>query len=490
MVSIQILNLRMKFFITTILLFTLVNAQAQKKWDLRSIVDYAMANNINVKLSDIQAKDAALVYNQSKLSQIPNASFSGNASINSGNNQDPTTFSRVTQTYFSSGYQLQSSVDIFNWFSKRNTILANEWQMQAARAFVDKNKYDIALNAANAYLQILLALEQQKITSIQIAQTRAQLNNTQKQVDAGVLPQINVSQLEAQLALDSSNFISAKGAVTQNILNLKSFMSIDAGVPFEVDTPPVDQIPVEPLAELQPEDVYNTALQNQPLQKYNQLRLKAAGYNTKAALAQMYPNFSAFGALSSNFLSFKKRPIYDQVAGAFAPTPFVVNVGGQNYTIQQPTFTQGSVKGFAKPDPYFSQLNNNFRQSVGISVNVPIFNGGSLRTNYKRSQLNEESLQVQKTQDDLKLKQDIYSAYTAALIALEKVNASKKSISSNQTTYDFAQKRFDVGLLGTFDLITTQNNLLRAKLDFALNQFDYVFKMKVLEYYKGLGLKL
>lgn len=480
----------MKFFTIIILLFSFTTVKAQKKWDLRSIVDYAMANNINVKLSGIQAKDAALVYNQSKLSQIPNASFSGNASINSGNNQDPTTFSRVTQTYFSSGYQLQSSVDIFNWFSKRNTILANEWQMQAARAFVDKNKYDIALTAANAYLQILLALEQQKITSIQIAQTRAQLNNTQKQVDAGVLPQINVSQLEAQLALDSSNFISAKGAVTQNILNLKSFMSIDAGAPFEVDTPPVDQIPVEPLAELQPEDVYNIALQNQPLQKYNELRLKAAEYNTKAAHAQMYPTFSAFGALSSNFLSFKKRPIYDQVAGAFAPTPFVVNVGGQNYTIQQPTFTQGSVKGFAKPDPYFVQLNNNFRQSAGISVNVPIFNGGALRTNYKRSQLNEESLQVQKTQDDLKLKQDIYSAYTAAVIALEKVNASKKSINSNQTTYDFAQKRFDVGLLGTFDLITTQNNLLRAKLDYALNEFDYVFKMKVLEYYKGLGLKL
>lgn len=480
----------MKFFTLALLLFYYNAASAQKKWDLRSIVDYAMANNITVKLSDIQAKDATLVYNQSKLSQYPNATFSGNGSINSGNNQDPTTFSRVTQTYFSSGYQLQSSADIFNWFSKRNTILANEWEMKAAEVNVEKLQNDIALSAANAYLQVLLAIEQQKITDVQLAQTRAQLSNTQKQVDAGVLPQINVSQLEAQLALDSSNFISARGAVTQNILNLKSFMSIDAGTPFEVDTPPVSAIPIEKIGDLQPEDVYNTALQNQPLQKYNELRLKAAEYNTESAHGQMYPAFSIFGSLSSNYLAFKKRPFYNQLLGAYAPTPFVVNVGGQDYTIQQPTFTQGAVSGYAKSQPYFSQLENNFRQSVGVSMSVPIFNGGTLRTNYKRSKLNEERLHIQKTQDDLKLKQDIYAAYTAAVIALEKVNASKKAISTNATTYDFAQKRFDVGLLGTFDLITSQNNLLRAKLDYALNQFDYVFKMKVLEYYKGQGLKL
>ena len=97
---------------------------------------------------------------------------------------------------------------------------------------------------------------------------------------------------------------------------------------------------------------------------------------------------------------------------------------------------------------------------------------------------------MQKEQDDQKLKQDIYQAYTAALTALEKFNASKKAVESAEKTYRFAGKRFDVGLLGTFDLITTQNNLLRAKLEYTINHFDYVFKVKVLEFYKGQGLKL
>ena len=104
--------------------------------------------------------------------------------------------------------------------------------------------------------------------------------------------------------------------------------------------------------------------------------------------------------------------------------------------------------------------------------------------------MNKNTAQLQNEQDDQKLKQDIYQAYNAALIAYEKFNASKKSVDVNELTLGYATKRFNVGMLGTFDLITTQNNLLRAKLEYAQNRFDYVFKMKVLEFYKGMGLGL
>ena len=99
-------------------------------------------------------------------------------------------------------------------------------------------------------------------------------------------------------------------------------------------------------------------------------------------------------------------------------------------------------------------------------------------------------MEFQKAGDNLKLKQDIYSAYTAAVTAIEKFNASKKSVETAQRTYDFSQKRYSVGILSTIELITNQNDLLKAKLEYVQNQFDYVFKMKVLEFYKGQGLKL
>jgi outer membrane protein len=101
-----------------------------------------------------------------------------------------------------------------------------------------------------------------------------------------------------------------------------------------------------------------------------------------------------------------------------------------------------------------------------------------------------QSFELQKQQDNLILKQDIYQAYTDAITSLQKFNAATKTVEANQKAFEFAQKRYDIGLLNTIDLITTQNNLFSARLQRLLAQFDYVFKMKVLEFYKGQGLKL
>ena len=478
--------MKMKRVVTFLLLFITFTAQAQQRWNLRTVVDYAMANNITVKLSEVQTRLSALTYKQSRLSRIPNLDLTNNLGFNSGNNQDPTTFQRVTQTYISAGFQLQSSADIFNFFSKQNIIAANKWELEASFANVDKLKNDIALTAANGYLQVLLATEQQNITTVQVQQTAAQLANTRKIVDAGALPELNASQLEAQLALDSVNYITAKGNLSQAILLLKSYMNIDAAAPFEVDAPPVESIPVEAIADLQPENVYLLAMANQPLQRYNELRLKAAEKNRLATKAQMLPSLTAYGTIGSNYIK-ARTPAYFPVPGSFNQTGLFVNVSGVPYSVVSPALAQN---GYNKSAPFNTQFSDNLRQSAGLSLNVPILNGYNRRGNYERSLLNISSLQLQKLQDDQKLKQDIYQAYTSAMIALEKFNASKKTVSINETTYNYATKRFDVGILSTFDLITTKNNLLRAKLEYTINRFDYVFKMKVLEFYKGLGLKL
>lgn len=468
-----------------------VSAQNKKKWDLRSIVDYAMSNNITVKLSDVQAQVAQINYKQSKSSQIPNLNFTGNAGLNSGTNQDPTTFSRVTETYFSSGLQLQSSVDIFNFYSKRNTIAANNWELLAAKANTDKLKNDIALTVANAYLQILLSIEQQNITSVQIQQTTSQLSNTKKLVDAGSLPPLNLTQLEAQLATDSVNYITAKGAVLQNILTLKAYMNIDPAADFDVDTPSIKSIPLDPIADLLPETVYALALKNQPLQRYDDLKIKAAQKNKDAARGAMYPSLSMYGSLGTTYQAFKKKGYYDPndaVLLGYVNTPYIVP-GTIVDTVLGPVYGNGPQK-YIRPAAYSRQLSDNFNQGIGLSLSIPILNGRSLKSNYERSKLNIVSWQLQKVQDDQNLKQNIFQAYNSVLIALEKFNASKKSVDASQLTYDYAKKRFDVGMLNTFDLITTQNNLLTAKLQYSINEFDYVFKMKVLEFYKGMGIKL
>jgi outer membrane protein len=474
------------FKILLCLLCLATSTSAQQKWNLKSIVDYAMANNINVKLIDIQAKLSAITAKQSKLSQYPTANFSTSTSINSGNNQDPTTFQRITQTYLNAGLQLQTSADIFNFYSKQNTIAANEFERKAAFANTEKVKNDIALSAANAYLNILLSKAQEDITTVQIQQTQAQLTNTRKLVNAGALPELSATQLEAQLAQDSVNYIAAKGNTTQAILTLKTFMNIDAGAVFEVDTPPVDKIPLETIASLQPDYVYELALKNLPQQRVNDFKLKAAEKNAKVAKASQYPTLSGFGSLGSNYNNQSRVVTGLTKVNTIVPVGNV-DVGGTVYTVTSPySYDIPTIKksGFG------NQLGDNFRQSIGVSISVPIFNAGTAKSNIERSKLNITSLQFQKELDNQKLKQDIYQAYNAAVIAYEKFNASKKSVDINELNLTYATKRYNVGMLSGFEMITTQNNLLRAKFQYIQNQFDYVFKMKVLEFYKGMGLRL
>ena len=453
-------------------------------------MQYALDSNISIKQNEIQAQIAAITYKQSKLSKIPSANFSNNEGYRFGKSQNPSTGILENQNFFQVGLDLQSSVTIFNWYSKKNTILANEWSLMAAKAATDKLRNDIALTVANSYLQVLLAKEQEKIADVQVKQSIAQLEIVNKQVNAGALPQLNAVELEAQLANDSANLISATGNVTQAKYVLMAYMNVDPGQPFEIEEPPADKIPLERIADLQPENVYALALVNLPQQRYNDFNLKAAQRNSLSAKGALYPTISAFGGLNTNYGYFRS-PTYVQIPNGYESTGLVVSNGSGGFIdVQRPLFTNGGKNGYITSDPLGTQFNNNFGQSIGINISVPIFNGWQAKANYEKSKLNIRTLEYQVRLDNQTLKQDIYQAYNAALVAMEKFNSSKKSVDAAQESYDFATKRYNIGMLSTLELVTDQNNLFRAKLQFVSNQFDYVFKMKVLEFYKGQGLKL
>lgn len=457
---------------------------SQEKWDLRKCVEYALNNNISIKQADLQIEFAKLDFQQSKWSQYPSLNFSGNLGYSSGRNQDPTSFGLITTGYLSNGYSLQSSVDLFSWFTKKNTVILKNINVQAYQALADKAKNDIGFNVAVAYLQALLAKEQIKVAGVQLSQTKAQLDNTRKQVDAGKLPELNLAQMESQLAVDSSNYIGAETTARQLLLQMKALLHLDAAADFDIASVPVDLIPVENLADLQPDAVYTLAMQNMPQQKADELNVKAAKKSVDIAKGNLYPTVSLFGSLGATYNN-KAQEIISKTQ--INPAIGTVTVGSTTYQVYPAvpyyTYNYGKIA-------YFDQLNQNFRQTIGIGVSVPIFNGGSLRTNWQRSKLNLKQSELLKEQNSFSLKQDIYKAYNDALAALQKFNANKKSVETAQKAYEFASKRYDLNLLSTYDLLISQNALLTAKIQMLYSQYDYVFKIKLLEFYKGQGIKL
>ena len=471
------------FFLSIPVLLT-YTAVAQDKWDLKRCVEYAVANNISVKQADVQARLAKLTMDQSKLAQIPNLAAGLSAGINSGRFQNPATYVLETQTTFQSGLSLQANVTLFNGFYLQRTIDANRYSWQAMIASSERLKNDISLNVANAYLQVLLDGQTAELARLKLELSQQQLQLTHKQVLAGTLPELNSAELESQVAQDSSSYISAKSSTIQAVLSLKAYMDLDASAPFDVATPPVDQIPIEQLPDLQPDAVYALALTHQPLQKYDALLIQSANEVVRAMKGAMFPVVTAYGNLSSYYLNTPGQRAVQ--VGSFQDT--LGHVAGSG----TPVVTTAGIYNIVetKAPGYFTQINNSFAQSIGLNVSIPILNGGILRTNYAKSKLNLRNQELQRDQDNLTLKNNIYQAYTLAVAALEKFNANKITVAATSKSSEYAQKRYDVGMSNTIDLLTNQNNFFNAKVNLLFAQYDYVFKMKVLEYYKGMGIRL
>jgi len=484
-----------QFFILGIgalLFFTQLTAQGvSNKWDLQRCIEYATKNNISVKQADVQARLAALDVERTKLIQYPNVGFNTNLGTQFGRSIDPTTNQFTTTQLLFQGANLNVNVPIFNWGALQYDKKIAGFNAQAVLTDLERVINDISLNIATFFLQVVAAKQQIDIAKVQISQTKSQLTFTRKRVEAGALPELNAAEIEAQLARDTSSLVNAEANFTQAVIQLKAAINLDMAAPFEVDIPAVDKIPLEPLTELEPGALYQMALSNQPAQKANSLRIKSAEESVKRSRAAFYPTLSAFGSLGTNFANTANMVTGANFIGT-RPTPNFVTIANQNYLVFQPDVQLvTSKRSFGQFwNGWGTQLEQNFRQSFGINLSVPIFNNGSAKLGYERAKLNQRTTEITKQQTDLTLQQNIYQAHTTALASMLRYNATQKTVEASQKAYDFATKRYEAGLSNTLDLITNQNNLVRAKLDRLNTQFDYIFRIKLLEFYKGQGIKL
>jgi outer membrane protein len=389
---------------------------------------------------------------------------------------------------------MNGGVQIFNAGKLKNNADAANLSWQASEADKQNTSNDISLSVATYYLQVLSAIEQAEIAKIQIGQTTQQLAATKKRVEVGLLPELNLLELETQLANDSSTFISANANVEQSKMSMKALLNLDASQPFDIQVQAVDQIKLQSFADLQPDYIYNIAAQNLPSVKAATLRVKAAEKNKLVAKANFYPTLSFGYNLSSNFSNVFNYVSGYNLTGVSTPnaaTPFVT-VNSAKYYIQSPVYTPVTTqRNWGNIwNGWGDQVNNNFGQSFGLQMSIPIFNGNQSKITYQQSILNYRNASLTQENTNLKLKQDIYTAYNNAVIAFNKLVASQKATVSAEKTYLFATKRYELGLLGTIELLNNQNNFLKAKMNFKAAQYEYVFRIKLLEFYKGESLSL
>ncbi len=455
-------------------------------WTLQRAVQYALDHNISIQQNELNRRLEKLTLQQNQLSQLPSINLSTGYGRSFGRSIDPTSNQFVDGSSYDF-MSLSGSADVllFGWFQRRNRITQSKYNLQAAGKELEQLQNDISLNVATGYLRILLAKEQVKINEQQVALSEQQLGQTRSFADAGRVPELNVAQLEAQLAGDSSNLIAALTEYNSAILDIKALLNLDFDVPFEA----VVQEDIETdfnNVHISPDEIYAAALSRMPVISGARLRLQAAQKGHAAAKGGLWPQLAISAQAGTNYSTLNKD--YTLTGATVNPVQGTYAFDSSRNDIlpiyqTTPVFTTNTL-------PLGKQLDNNFRQTVSLGINIPLFNGWQAQTAAKQAKINMLTQQLSVDQAELKLKQDVYKAHNDAKNALQKYYATVRAADAAKRAHEFAQKRNELGLTNTVEYLVIQNNWYRAEANMASAKYDLIFKLKVIDFYLGKELKL
>ncbi len=477
-------TLRFKHLFTLALLVggsTAVSLQAQETWSLQKCIEYARDNSLSLKQAANGIELAALTNKQNRLSRFPSVNGSATGGMQFGRTIDPTTNSFDNQTIKFNNYRIDVGMTLYAGGQINNSIKQSDVDLQAAKEDAAATFNDIALNIANAYLQILMAEEQLENAVKRRDLSQQQLNQTDKLIQAGTLPANDRLDVLAQIATDEQTIVQARNLIDINYLNLQMLMQTDPGQEFRVERPDV-VIPADANPEsLTFREVYSTAVGTQPQIRANELRLKSAELDVDIARGALLPTLSVFGGIDSRWSSASK--IVDKVNDILVSQTIFFN--GIETEVQFP-----SQEFTFKNNPYFDQLDQNFGQSFGLSLQVPIYNNGRNRINMQRAQVGILNAKVQSDLTKQQLKNDVQASIANARAGRRTLEASEKATEAARVAYENAEKRFQLGAINNLQLITARNTYDIAQTNLIVAKYDYLFRLKILDFYLGKEIKL
>jgi outer membrane protein len=422
----------------------------QRVWSLEECIKYAIDHNITIKQQMISTEAQKNSLDLAKFQLLPSLNGQASHSYSFGRALDQNTYQFFNQTIQSDYFYLGGQFPVFNGLQYFNGIQKNKYLVLASEQDLQNISDNVALSVALAYLQILLDKELVAANENQLNITLQQIEKTKKQVDAGSVAKGNLLQIEAQAAQEELSLINVKNNLESAVLNLTQFLELQTPAGFEVAVP---LITVDPNSVVSGniDDIYSIAVKNRPEVKGSELRLTASQYGLKIAKGGRSPIVSLNYSLNSRYTYIANAP------------------GLQSFN---------------------NQIKNNKNSGIGLSLNIPILNGWQVNKSIANSKLNVESSQYNLEGTKKQLYKSIQQAYTDAVASLKKFNVSIKAIASTEESFRYTEQKFNLGMVTSVDYNASKTQLLKAQSDMAQAKYEYVFKTKVLDFYKGLPLKL
>lgn len=452
--------------IVLLLISTVISAlslQGQDNlWSLEDCILHALDNNITIKQQELQTHFQENTLKQSKLGVLPSLNGSANNNWSFGRALDETTYQFTEEeTVRSNSFYANAGVTLFNGLQSYNSIIKNRYDLEASFEDLQTIKDDISLSVALAYLQILLNKELVAVTQNQVQTSYEQIEKTGKLVDAGSLPRGNLLEMQAQAAREELQLINMQNQLEMSYLNIIQLLEIETNLGFEVIVPEI-QIEQAGMISGSVDDIFATAQGIRPNIKSAELKLKSAEYDLKIAKGGRIPRLSMSTTLSTGYSSIRSKLLgMDPLTG--------------------PIYGDYS---------FADQLNDNINYGLGLSLSIPVFNGWQVNTNISNSMINITNYEYTLENTRKQLYKNIQQAHADAQASLKSYYASQKAVESTRESFRYSEHRLNVGLVTAVEYNTAKAQLLNAESELAQSKYNFIFKLKVLDFYRGLPLKL
>lgn len=428
--------------------FGAFEAQAQQVISVETAVKQALENNLQIKQVEFQQALSEQDLLQSRMNFYPSLNASANGSLNWGLSFDQTAGQLVTQSVNSAGARLSSNVDLFQGFQKVNQVKANKYLLMASQNNVERAKNDLTLSVITTYLEALTNLDMYQASLQQLELSQEQLRVMNVNVEAGNKTLADLSQAQTQVANDELNMTSALNAYELSLLNLKQLMELNPSTAIELVRPSVEQVQLSTNRMLA-DQIFAEAVARFPEIKVAEYQTLAAERNIKIAQGALYPTLSLSGGV------------------------------GTNYSSQARDFTTNQLL------PFGDQLRRNRSESIGISLNIPIFNQYRTRINITRAKINYKNAATNEQLAKNNLNKVINQAVLDLRSAEKRLASTEAALKSARQTFEVIKLRFDEGMANSVELSTSQTAMNRAEFEHIQARYNLVFRSKVIDFYLG-----
>lgn len=432
----------------TIAVLSAGSAMAQKQWNLKQCIEYAIEHNLTIKQQEAAKDESAVDLNTAKWSRLPDLNGSASHSFNFGRSlQMDNTYQQLNTQ--NTGLNLSTSIPLFTGMQIPNKIALSKLNLKAAVEDLNKAKEDISIQVTSAYLQVLFNEELAKVAHEQVALSEEMLKQKTAFFKVGKASEAELYEAKSRAAQDQLSAVQADNEYRLALLDLSQLLELPTPEGFGIVSPSIDEDKDFSIL-TSPADIYSEALLIKPSIKAAQYRVEGAQKSIRIAQSGYYPQLSLGAGIATSYY----------------------NVSGRE---------NGN---------FGSQLRDNFSQYIGLSLNIPIFNRFSTRNQVRKARIQQTTLNWQLEDAKKALYKEIQQAYYNAVNAESKFESSRTADEAAKASFNLMKEKYANGKATSTEFNEARTNWLKAVSDRIQAKYDYLFRTKILDFYKGVPLTL